>query len=88
MIAVAIEEHTTVTRDIADNIVRASSGLREANQRVGETAAVSHSISEEINGVRQTAQEMSEESQQLQVRAAELSQLAVELRTVIAKYKV
>ena len=88
MIAVAIDEHTTVTRDIAENIVQASSGLREANQRVGETASVSHTISEEINGVRLTAEEMSQESQQLQGRAAELSHLAVELRKLIAKYKV
>ena len=42
-IAAAIEQQANVTRDVAGNIAQASSGVREANQRVSQTAEVSKS---------------------------------------------
>ena len=47
-IAAAIEEQATVTKDVAGNIAQASSGVREANERVSQTAEVSKSIARDI----------------------------------------
>jgi len=47
-IAVAIEEQATVTRDVAANIERVTSGVKEATDRINETASASRSIAGDI----------------------------------------
>jgi len=86
--AAAIEEHSVVTRDIAQNISQASESLSDANRRISETATVSQGIAQEINGVSSTSASISQESRHLQKNAEELSQLALELRTLIARYTI
>ncbi|MEE4136862.1 MAG: methyl-accepting chemotaxis protein, partial [Desulforhopalus sp.] len=50
-IAAAIEEQAAITRDVAANIDQASSGVREANEQVAQTAAVSQEMARDIAGV-------------------------------------
>jgi methyl-accepting chemotaxis protein len=47
-IATAIREQSTVTQDIAGNIARASSGVRDANSRVAQISIVSGNMAKEI----------------------------------------
>jgi methyl-accepting chemotaxis protein len=86
-IAAAIEEQATVTRDVAGNIAQASSGVRDANERVTHTAQVSRSIAQDIAGVNHGVGEMRQGGEQVQASAAELSKLAEKLGAQVAQFR-
>jgi methyl-accepting chemotaxis protein len=87
-IAAAIEEQASVTRDVARNIARASAGVLEANQRVGETATVSRSIAVDIAGFDAASHEIKQGGEQVEASAVELSRLADQLRGQVAQFTV
>ena len=70
-IAAAIEEQSTVTKDIAGNIAQASIGVKDANERVAQTARVSQTIAKEIAEVNIAAGGISASSSQVQSSAEE-----------------
>ena len=57
-IATAIEEQAAVTRDMARNIAEATTGVKDANQRVAQTASVSQEIARDIAAVNTASGEM------------------------------
>lgn len=87
-IAAAIEEQATVTRDVANNIAQASTGVQDANERVNQTAAVSKTIAEDVAGINAATDEIRSGGEQVQSSAAELSQLAEQLRSLVGQFKV
>ncbi len=87
-IATAIEEQSVVTRDIAGNIAEATNGVKDANYRVGQTAAVSADIAQDISTVSANANQMASANHQVQTSASELSQLAENLRDMLQMYKI
>ena len=87
-IAAAIEEQATVTRDVANNIAQASTGVQDANEQVNQTAAVSKTIAEEVAGINAATDEVRSGGEQVQSSAAELSQLAEQLRSLVGQFKV
>ena len=86
-IAAAIEEQATVTKDVAGNIAQASSGVREANERVSETAEVSKSIARDIAGVNAAVVDIRRGGEQVEASAAELSKLAEQLGAQVAQFR-
>jgi methyl-accepting chemotaxis protein len=87
-IAAAIEEQATVTRDVAGNIAQASGGVREANDRVSQTAEVSRSIAHDIAGVNSSVIEIRQGGEHVQASAVDLSKLAEQLGAQVAQFKV
>ncbi|MGA3132504.1 MAG: methyl-accepting chemotaxis protein [Terracidiphilus sp.] len=87
-IAAAIEQQANVTKDVAGNIAQASNGVREANQRVSQTAEVSKSIARDIAGVRASVVEIRQGGEHVQSSAVELSKLAELLGAQVAQFKV
>lgn len=87
-IAAAIEQQATVTKDVAGNIAQASSGVRDANERVSQTAEVSKSIARDIAGVNQAVVEIREGGEHVQTSAAGLSRLAEQLGAQVALFRV
>jgi methyl-accepting chemotaxis protein len=87
-IAAAIEEQATVTRDVAGNIAQASSGVREANERVSQTAEVSKSIARDIAGVNLAVTDIRQGGEHVQASAVELSKLAEQLGSQVALFRV
>jgi methyl-accepting chemotaxis protein len=87
-IAAAIEEQATVTRDIARNISEASHGVSDVNMRVSQTSSASQEIARDISGVDQVAREMTEGSTQVQASATSLSQMAEQLKGVVARFHI
>ena len=87
-IASAIEEQSTVTKDIAQNVAEAANGVKDGNQRVGQIATVSQSVAKDIATVNQAAGDMASGSEQVLTRAAELSRLAEELHRMARRFKV
>jgi methyl-accepting chemotaxis protein len=87
-IAAAIEEQATVTRDVAGNIAQASNGVREANERVTQTAEVSRSIARDIAGVNASVTDIRQGGEHVQASAVELSNLAEQLGAQVAQFRV
>lgn len=87
-IATAIEEQAVVTRDVANNITHASSGVQEANEQVAQIASVSHSMAEDMASVDQSMVEIKTGGEQVQASAAELSRMSEELRMLVEQFRV
>ena len=87
-IAAAIEEQSTVTKDIARNVGEAAKGVNEANQRVAQISTVSQSVAKDIATVNQATGEISSGSEQVLASSTELSKLAEELQQIIGQFKI
>jgi methyl-accepting chemotaxis protein len=87
-IAVAVEEQTATTREISENISQASSGITEVNQNVAQSSTVSSEIAADIAEVSSSAEEMNQSSSQVKNSAGELSHIAIDLKGIIATFKV
>jgi methyl-accepting chemotaxis protein len=87
-IAAAIEEQATVTKDVAGNIAQASSGVRDANERVAQTAEVSKSIARDIAGVNKAVTGIRHGGEQVQASAVDLSKLAEALGAQVAQFQI
>jgi methyl-accepting chemotaxis protein len=86
-IATAIEEQSVVTRDIAANISQATVGVKDANERVAQTATVAQTVARDIVGVSNVGAEIDQGSGQVQTSAMDLSNLADQLTTMVDKFK-
>lgn len=87
-IAVAIEEQSKVTREVADNIAQASMGVRDSNERVAQTAMVSQSIAQDIALVNATIAEIGDGGEQIQISSSELSRLAERLKALVERFRI
>jgi methyl-accepting chemotaxis protein len=87
-IAAAIEEQATVTRDISSNIAEASTGVRDANVRVVEASQATLAIAKEIVAVDKAAGAWAEGSEHVRSSAGDLSRVAEELQTAVARFRV
>ncbi len=87
-IASAITEQASVTKDIAGNIARASSGVREANERTAQVRDVSQTVARDIAVVNSAAGDMSTGSTQVQASAQELSRMTEKLREMVGHFTV
>jgi methyl-accepting chemotaxis protein len=87
-IAAAIEEQSSVTRDVASNIAQASGGVTSANQRAAEMASVSKEIARDIATVGTSAAAMVTASDEVRTSAQSLSKVAEEIRSLVAQFKV
>jgi chromosome segregation ATPase len=87
-IAAAIEEQSTVTKDIARNIAEASTGVRDANKRVSEASQATAEIAREIIVVDRAAGQMADGSEHVRSSATELSKVAEQLQTIVARFRV
>ena len=87
-IAAAIEEQATVTKDVARNIAQASGGVRDANERVTQTAEVSKSIARDIAGVNASVSDIRRGGEDVQASAVELSKLAEHLGAQVAQFRI
>jgi methyl-accepting chemotaxis protein len=85
-IALAIEEQSTATKDIARNIAVASIGVNDANARVAESSHVSREIAKDIVSVDQPAREMASGSDCVRTSAGELSSVAEGLRVTVSRF--
>jgi len=86
-IAAAIEEQSTVTRDVAGNIAQASAGVRDASERVANTASAALSIAKDIAEVTSTVTELVSSSENLDGSANDLSDLAQILTDRVGKFR-
>jgi hemerythrin-like metal-binding protein len=87
-IATAIEEQSTVAKDVAGNIAQASMGVQEANERVAQMASVSRTMAEDIAGIDTAAGNIRSGGEQVQASAFHLTHLAEQLNSLVGQFKV
>lgn len=87
-IAAAVEEQSSATQEISNNISQASGGIQEVNENVTQSSAVAVEISREINVVNHSASQMSKSSGQVKLSAQDLNLIAQKLNAVVNSFKV
>jgi methyl-accepting chemotaxis protein len=87
-IATAVEEQSVTTQEMAQNVTHVSCGIAEVNKKVSHSSSVSGEIAHEIKEVMLAAQEISNNSIQVNQSSGALSGLAEELRKMVGRFKV
>ena len=86
-IAAAIEEQSTVTKDVAGNVSAASSSVKDANEQVAETATVSKSIARDVAEISAQSRAINNDSLHLQENADMLKNLAERFKQLISRFQ-
>jgi len=87
-IALALDDQSKSTRDIADNAAQASEGMKEVTSHVGRAESTTEAISAAIATVKDLAGETARDSSQVKASASKLKSLAEELSRVVGQFKV
>jgi methyl-accepting chemotaxis protein len=87
-IAASIEEQAAVTKDVTGNIAQASAGVKDSNERVAQTATVSRSIARDMTTVTSAVTDIRQGGEQVAASAAEVAQVAAQLKTAAEQFKV
>ena len=87
-IAAAIEEQSSVTREVATNIAQATEDVQDANRRSAEMSTVSRDITQDISSVDTITGDIRTGGEQVQTSAAELSKLAEELKGLVGQFRI
>ncbi len=88
VIAGAVEEQSTFTRNMSENILQVSEGIEKINTNISQSTSVSAEIAQDITGVTAAAREMSKNSTAVDTRSKELSDLAQTLMTLVKKFRI
>ena len=86
-IAVAIEEQTAVTRDVAANISQANAGVASTNNHMNGLATGSESIATGIARVNEGLGEITRAGEQVDASANELSRLGEALQQSMSRFR-
>jgi methyl-accepting chemotaxis protein len=86
-IATAVEEQSVATREIANNINLASSGIDQVSSNVTASSEVADGISKEIKTVDMASKNISSSSSQVKKSAEGLEELAELLKSLVAQFK-
>ncbi len=87
VIASAVVQQTSATKEIAKNIVQASQGNREVNQNIAESSSVATNLARDISEVHTAAAKISNGSLGLNEGVEELSSLAERLNNMVGRFK-
>ena len=88
VIAAAVEEQSSFTRNMSENILQVSEGIERINTNISQSTSVSAEIAQDITGVTAAAREMSKNSTAVDTRSKELSDLAQTLMTLVKKFRI
>lgn len=87
-IATAVEEQSAATNEIANNITQASQGIAEVNENVAQSTVVITEITREIADINVQSVQVENNSNQVQNSATALSELSVQLKSLVNRFKV
>jgi methyl-accepting chemotaxis protein len=86
-VATAIEEQSATTQEISNNVSQAAAGVQEVNENVNQTSVTASEVTQDIHSVSQSSEEIKTGSLQVNTSAAQLSELAASLDSMVAKFK-
>jgi methyl-accepting chemotaxis protein len=86
--AVAIEEQSSVTGDIAGNITHAAQGMQEVNANVTQVTEAAETIAMDIAAANSSVAEISSSSKQVEISSEDLARLAEQLKEMAGRFKI
>jgi len=87
-IALALDDQSNSTREIADNAAQVSEGMAEVASHVGRAESTTEAITAAIATVKDSAGETARGSSQVNASASKLKSLAEELSRMVGQFKV
>jgi methyl-accepting chemotaxis protein len=88
IIATAVEEQSATAKEISENVTQASQGIQEVTENVAQSSTVADQIAHDIAEVNQSAGTMSKSSSNVDASVVKLTDLAVKLKGIVAKFKI
>lgn len=88
MIATSMEQHSSTTKEIAQNISEMSIGISDVNDSVEESSSASDKIAIEITEVSSFAIDIADLSSELDLSSNDLSEVASRLKNMMGKFKI
>jgi len=85
--AVAVEEQSVTTRDIAENVGQAAQGVEEISRNIAQTSSGANRVADEITKVEVSAKAMSRSGGEIEELASGLATLSGQLKTMIEQFK-
>ncbi|MBF0406098.1 MAG: hypothetical protein HQM10_02000 [Candidatus Riflebacteria bacterium] len=86
-IASAIEQQSSVTKDVAQNIAQTSVDVKEADAVLLQNTSASKNIARDIAVVNKASLEIASASSQVFSNSAELSKLSEKLKAIVSKFR-
>ncbi|MCL2459335.1 MAG: methyl-accepting chemotaxis protein [Desulfobulbus sp.] len=87
-ISTSVDEQSSATGEIANNIAQASQGLSEVNENVSQSSAMAGAITKDIINVNKASGEVSRSSEQIAASANRLHDLSHELQVIVNTFKI
>jgi len=87
-IATAVEEQSATTKEIAENISYASTGIVEVNENVSQGSTSSNQVAQEITEITEATNSLASSSQEVKSNADQLSALGDRLAVLMGKFKI
>ncbi|WP_300675350.1 methyl-accepting chemotaxis protein [Desulfoluna sp.] len=87
-IKTSVDEQSTATKEIANNISFVSQGMTEVNKNVNQSSSVSRAITEDIVQINGEAGGIAESNTQLASHAEQLQEMAAQVNSIVAQFKV
>ncbi len=86
-VATSVNEQTTATGEISNNVAQAGLGVNEVSENINHTTTITEEISQRITEVSQLIQETNSRSDEVNKSADELSLLAENLHVMVKRFK-
>lgn len=86
-VALAIEEQTLTTQEISRNVNEASQGIQEVTKNVSHSSMVSRQVAADIAETNQASEALRESSSRVSESSRTLDALAMNISTIIERFK-
>jgi methyl-accepting chemotaxis protein len=87
-IMAAMEQQTSTTQEIAENVNQASQGIKEVNENVNQSSQAADEVARDISEVNESSRQISDSSGTISKSAQKLNDLAQELKQMVEKFVV
>ena len=87
-ITTAVEEQTSATQEISDNVNQAALGISEVNENVSQISAVAGEVSRDVAKVSDSSGEVRKSGDEVRNNSVQISQLAIEMKELLNKFRV
>ncbi len=87
-IVTAVEEQAVTTNEIVQNVTQASMGINDINENVATSSQLTSSMTEGVAQVKKKSIAVKDNSEEIRVSAAGLSQLSDKLTEFVAKFRI
>ena len=87
-ITISVDEQSTATKEIANNISLVSQGITDINKNVGQSSSVAKAITEDISQITREAGDIANSNAQLTTNAKHLQDMAAQVNSIVARFKV